>query len=233
MNCIIPGLLSPGVFRNLCPLNQWCHATFSSSVTLFSCPQSFPALGSFLKSWLFALGGHCIGASDLASVLPMNIQGWFPFRIDWFNLLAVQGTLRSLLQHHTLKESVLQLSAFFMVQLSHLYMTTEKTIALTIWTFVGKVMSLLWNMLCRFVIVFLPRSKCLLISWWQSPFPVILEPKKIKSVTVSIVFPSICCEVMGPDAVIFVLWMLSFKPAFHSPLSHSSRSSLVLLCFLT
>ena len=106
----------------------------------------------------------------------------------------------SLLQHHRSKESILWCSAFFMVQLSHPYMTTGKTIAFTIRNFVGKVMSLLFNMLSRLVIVFLPRSKCLLISWLQSPSSVILEPKKIKSVTVSIVSPSICHEVMGPDA---------------------------------
>ena len=125
-------------------------------------------------------------------------------RIDWFDLRAVQGTLKSFLQHHRLKASVLQHAASFMVQLSHPYMTTGKTIALTIWTFVGKVMSLLFNMLSRFLIASLPRSKHLLISWLQSPSAVILEPKKIKSVTVSIVSPYICHEVMGPDAMILV-----------------------------
>ena len=118
------------------------------------------------------------------------------------DLLAVQGTLRSLLQHHSSKASILWLSAFFMVQLSHPYMTTGKTVALTRQTFVGKVMSLLFNKLSRSVITFLPRSKHLLISWLQSPSAVILEPKKIKSVTVSIVSPSICHKVMGPDAMI-------------------------------
>ena len=107
------------------------------------------------------------------------------FRIDWFDLLAVQGTLKSLLQHHNSKASILCHSAFFMIQLSHPYMTTGKTIALTIPTFVGKVMSLFFNMLSRFVVAFLPRGKRLLISWLQSPSIVILEPKKIKSVTVS------------------------------------------------
>ena len=120
------------------------------------------------------------------------------------DLLAVQGTLRSLLQHHSSKASVLWCSAFFTVQLSHPYMTTGKTIALTRQTFVGKVMSLLYNMLFRLVITFLPRSQCLLISWLQSPSAVILEPRKIKSDTVSTVSPSICHEVMGPDAMIFV-----------------------------
>ena len=134
--------------------------------------------------------------------------------MDWFDLLAFQGTLKSLLQHHSSKASILQRSAFFTVQLSHPYMTTGKVIALTIRTFVGKVVSLLFNMLTRLVIVFLPRSKHLPISWLQSPSAVILEPKKIKSVTVCIVSPSICHEVMGLDAVILVFWMLSFEPVF-------------------
>ena len=126
------------------------------------------------------------------------------FGIDWFDLLAVQGTLKSLLQHHSSKASILRSSAFFIVQLSHPYMTTGKTIALTRRTFVGKVISQLLNMLCRLVITFLPRSKHLLISWLQSPSAVILEPPKIKSDTVSTVSPSISHGVMGPDAMIFV-----------------------------
>ena len=136
------------------------------------------------------------------------------FRMDWLDLLAVQGTLKSLLQHYSLKASVLQCSAFFIVQLSHPYMTTGKTTVLTRQTFVGKVMSLLFNMLSRLVTTFLPRSKHILISWLQSPSAVILEPQKIKSVTVSIVPPSICHEVMGPGAMILVFWMLSFQPTF-------------------
>ena len=123
--------------------------------------------------------------------------------IDWLDLLAVQGTLKSF-QHHSAKASVLQHSAFFMVQLSHPYMTTVKTITLTRWTFAGKVMSLLLNMLFKLVIIFLPKSKRLLISWLQSPSAVILEPPKIKSDTVSIVSPSISHEVMGPEAMISV-----------------------------
>ena len=126
------------------------------------------------------------------------------FRIDWFDLLEVQGTLKSLLQHHSSKASILPLSAFFIVQLSHPYMTTGKIIALTRQTFAGKVMSLIFNMLSRLVITFLPRSKRLLISWLQSPSAVILEPPKIKSDAVSTVSPSISHEVMGPDAMIFV-----------------------------
>ena len=124
--------------------------------------------------------------------------------MDWLDLLAVQGTLKSLLQHHSSKASILQCSVFFVVQLSHPYMVTGKIIALTRQTFVGKVMSLFLNMLSRLVIAFLLRSKHLLISWPQSPSAVILEPKKIKSVTVSIVSPSVCHEVIGPDAVILV-----------------------------
>ena len=122
--------------------------------------------------------------------------------MDRLDLLAVEGTLKSLLQHHSSKASILQGLAFFMAQLSHPYMTTGKTIALTRWTFVGKVMSLLFNILSSLVVTFLPRNKHLLISWLQSPFALILEPPKIKSDTVSMVFPSICYEVMGPDAMI-------------------------------
>ena len=124
--------------------------------------------------------------------------------MDWLDLLAVQGALKSLLQHHNSKASILQHSGYFMVQFSHPYMTTGKIIALTIQTFVGKVISLLLNKLSRSVIAFLPRSKCLLISWLQSPFTVILEPKKIKSVTASTFLPSICYAVMGLHAMIFV-----------------------------
>ena len=128
-------------------------------------------------------------------------SGFVSFRVDRFDLFAVQGTLKSLLHHHSSKASILWPSAFFIVQLSHPYMTTGKTIAFTRWTFVGKVMSLLFHMLSRWVITFLPRSKHLLISWLQSPSAVMLEPQKIKSAPVS---PSICHEVMGPDAMIFV-----------------------------
>ena len=135
-------------------------------------------------SWLFTLPGQSIGASASGSVLPMNIHSeLISFRIDWFDLLAVQRTLKSLLQHHSSKASILQCSAFLMVQVIHLYTTTGKTVVLTIWTFVGRMTSLLFNTLSRFAIAFLPRSRCLLISWLQSPSAVILEPKKIKSVT--------------------------------------------------
>ena len=174
------------------------------------------------------------------SIIPSEeIPGLISFRMDWLDLLAVQGTLKSLLQYHSSKASILRRSAFFTVQLSHPYMTTGKTIALTRWTFVGKVMSLLLNILSKLYITFLPRSKRLLISWLQSPSAVILEPPKIKSDTVYTVSPTISHEVMGPDAMIFVFWMLSFKPwssfsecwalsqLFHSPLSLSSRGFLV------
>ena len=136
------------------------------------------------------------------SIIPSKqIPGLISFRMDWLDLLSVQGTPKSLLQHHSSKASILQHSAFFTVQLSHPYMTTGKTIALTRWTFVGKVMSLLLNTLSRLVISFLPRSKRLLISWLQSPSAMILEPRKIKSATVS---PSIYHEVMGSDAMVLV-----------------------------
>ena len=140
--------------------------------------------------------------SSSFSISPSNeYSGLISFRTDWFDLLAVQGTLKSLLQHHSSKALILWCSAFFIVQQSHPYMTPGKTIALTRWTFVSKIIPLLFNMLSRFVIGFLPRSKCLLISWLQSPSAVILEPKKIKSLTVS---SSICYEVMGPEAMILV-----------------------------
>ena len=139
------------------------------------------------------------------SISPSNeYSGLISLRMDWLDLLAVQGTLQSLLQHQSSKASILRRSAFFIVQLSHPYVTTGKTITLTRWTFVGKVMPLLFNMLSRLVITFLPRSKRLLISWLQSPSAVILEHPKIKSLTVSNVSPSICHEVMGPDAMILV-----------------------------
>ena len=157
------------------------------------------------------------------NISPSNeYSGLISFRTDWFDCLAVQGTLKSLLQHHNSKASVLCRSAFFIVQLSHPYMTTGKTIALIRQTFVGKVVSLFFYMLSMWVIAFLPRSKHLSISWLQSPSAVILEPTKTKLVPVFIVSASIC-QVMGPDAMILVFWMLSFKPTF-SLLSRSFLS---------
>ena len=176
-----------------------------------ACPSPTPGAcsNSYLSNWWC----HPAISSPLIpfSILPMNIQDWFPLGwTGWISLLS-KGRSR---QHHSSKSSILQPSAFFMVQLSHPYMTTRKTIALTRWTFVEKVTSLLFNMLSRLVITFLPGSKCLLISWLQSPSAVILEPKKVKCLTVSIVSPCICHEAMGSDAMIFVFWMLSFKPTF-------------------
>ena len=202
---------TPRVHSDSRPSSQWCHPAISSSVIPFSsCPQSLPASVFSNESTLhMRWPKYC---SFSFSIIPSNgIPGLISFRMDWLDLLAVQGTLRSLLQHHSSKASILWCSAFFTVQLSHPYMTTGKTIALTRRTFGGKVMSLLFNMLSRLVITFLPRSKRLLISWLQSPSVVILEPPKIKSATVS---PSSCREVMGPDAMIFIFWMLSFKPTF-------------------
>ena len=162
--------VSLGVCSNSWPLSQWCYVTISSSTAMpFSfCLQSFPASESFPVSRLFASGGQSIGVSASESVLPMNIQDWFPLELTGLISLQSKGTLKSLLQHHNLRASFLQHSTFFMVQLSHPYMTTEKTIALSRRTFVGKVMSLLFNTLSRFVIVFLPKSKQLLILWLQS-----------------------------------------------------------------
>ena len=165
-------------------------------------PSIFPSIRGFSsesvlhirwpKYWSFSF-----------SISPSNeYSGLISFGVDWFDLLAVQGTLKSLLQHHSSKASILRRSAFFMVQLSHHFMTTGNIILLTIRTFVGKGTSLLFNMLL--VIAFLPRSKCLLISWLQSPSAVILKPKKIKSVTASNFSPSICHEGMVPDAMIFI-----------------------------
>ena len=160
-----PLLLLPSIFPN---------------IRVFSNESALPIRWS--KYWSFSF-----------NISPSNEHpGLMSFRMDWLVLLVAQGTLKSLLQHHNYKASILQCSAFFIVQLSHPYMTTGKTIALTRWTFVGKVMSLLFNMLSRLVITFFPTSKCLLISWLQSPSAVILEPPKLKSATVSTVSPSIC-----------------------------------------
>ena len=171
---------------------------------LFLLPSIFPSIRVFSnvsvlhikwpKYWNFSF-----------SISPSyEYSGLISFRMDWLDLLAVQGTLKSLLQHYFSKASILLRLAFLIVQLSHPYMTTGKTIALTRRTLFGKVMSLLFNMLSRLVITFLPRSKCLLISWLESPYAVILEPPKIKFVTVCTVSPSICHEVLGPDAMILI-----------------------------
>ena len=194
-------------------MSQWWHPTISSSVIPFSsCLQSFPATGSFPITQFFASGGQSIGVSALASVLPMNIQGWSP--LGWTGWISLQskGLSKSLLQHQSSKASIPQRSAFFRVQISHPYITTGKTIALIRWTFVGNVMSLLFNMLSRLVITFLPRSKHLLFSWLQSPSAVILEPKKIVSHCFhcfSIYFPW-----SDGTGCYDLSCMLSFKPTF-------------------
>ena len=156
---------TPRVYSNSCPLTWWWYPTISSSVVPFtSCLQSFPASGSFQMSQFFAWGHQSIGDSASTSVLPVNIQDWSPLGwTGWISLQSVKGTLKSLFQHHSSKASILWHSAFFIVQLSHPYMTTGETIALTRWTFVGKIMSLLFNMLPRLVLTFLPRSKRVLI----------------------------------------------------------------------
>ena len=178
---------TPRAWSNSCLSSQWCHSTISSSVVPFSSyPQSFPASGSFQMSQFFASGGQSIGVPTSTSVLSMNIQDWFPLRLIGLINLQPKG-LTNFLQHHSSETSILQCSVFFMVQHSHPYMITGKNITLTRWIFVSKVTSLLFNMLSGFVIAFLPKSKCILISWLQSPPAVILEPKKIKCLTVSIV----------------------------------------------
>ena len=195
----LPSLLKLMSIESVMPSNHLilCHPlllppSIFSSIRIFSNESVLRIRGP--KYWSFSF-----------SISPSNEYSWLvSFRIDWFDLLALQGTLKSLLQHHSSKASILWHSAFFMVQLSHPCMTPGKTIALTIRTFVSKVMSLLFNMLSRLIIAFLPRSKHLLISWLQSPSTVILEHKKTKSVTVSIVSPSICHEVMRPGAMILV-----------------------------
>ena len=203
---------TPRVHPNPCPSSRWCHPAISSSgIPFSSCPQSFPALGSFPMSQLFASGSQSTGVSASASVFPMNTQDWSPS--GWTGWISLQSKGPS----RVFFNPTVQKHQFFGAQLSSLsnfHMTTRKTVALTRQTFVGKVMCLLLNMLSWLVITFLPRSKCLLISWLQSPSAMILEPQKIKSDPVSTVSPSISHEVMGPDDMILVFWMLSFKPTF-------------------
>ena len=168
-------------------------------------PAIFPSIRVFSNQSVLCIGWPKYLNFSFSISSSNEYSGLIFFRIDWLDFLAVQGTLKSLLQHHSSKASILWRSAFFIVQLSHLYMTTGKTIALTRWTFVGKVMSLLFNMLSRLVMALLPRSKYLLISWLHSPSAVILELPKINSLTISIVSPSICHDVMGPDLPQFFL----------------------------
>ena len=186
---------APRVYSNSCPLSLWCHPTISSFVAPFSSHlQSFPESGSFQISLFFTSGGQSVGASASASVLPMKIQGWFS--LGWTGWMSLQSKGLSTVFYNT----TVQKHQFFSAQLS-LYSSShihtwllEKTIALTIRTFVGKVISLLFSMLSRLVITFLPRSTRFLISWLQSPSAVILEPKKIKSATVSTVSPLVACK---------------------------------------
>ena len=207
---------TPGACSNSLPIGSvipYNHLILYHPLLLL--PSIFPSIRVFSnksvlcirwpKYWIFSF-----------SISPSNeYSEVISFRINWFDLFAVQGTLKSLLQHYSSKVSILWHSAFFIIELSHLYMTIGKTIALTRWTLVGKAMSLLFffffNRLSKLVISFLPRSKCLLISWLQSLSTVTLDPKKIKSVTV---YPPIHHGVMGPDAMILVFWKLSFKPDF-------------------
>ena len=221
---------TPGGYSNSCSSSWWCHPTILSSVVPF-CLQSCPASGSFPMSQLFSSGGQSIGASASASVLPVNIQDWLGWT-GWIFLLS-KGLSRVFSNTTVQKHQFISTQLFFfIVKCSHPYMTTGKTTASTRWTFVGKVMSLLFNILSRLIIVFLPKSKHLSISWLQSASAVVLEPPKIKIVSAFFVSPSICHEVMGLDAMILVSWMWNFKPTFPSPLSFSSRGSLVLLHFL-
>jgi len=192
-------------------------------------PSIFPSIRVFSNESVLRIKWPKYWSFNFSISLSNEYSGPISFRIDWFGLLAVQGTLKSPLQHHSSTASILQHSTFFMVQLSHPYMITGKTIALTRQTSVGKVISLLFNMLSRFVIAFIPGSKHPLISWLQSPSAVISESEKIKSVTISIASPSICLEVMGPDAMILVFWMLSFKPAFSLCSFHFHQEAFSLL----
>ena len=221
---------SSRVCSSSCALNQWCHYPLLLLPSIFTIIRIFSNESAVHIRW-----PKYWSVSFSISPGYKEYPGLISFKIDWLALLAFQGTLKSLLQHHNLKASILQHSAFFMVQLSCLYMTTGKTIALTIRNFVIKVMSLLFYTLSRFFITFLPRSNHL-ISWLQSPSIVILEPKKRKSVTASTFSSSICHEVKVPDAMIlgfffvfFWYWVLS--RLFHSPPSPPSRGSLVPLRF--
>ena len=196
---------TPKIHLDSCPSSWWCHPAISSSVCpLLLLPPTPPSIRVFSNESTLRMRWPKYWSFSFSISLSKEHPGLISFRVDWLDLLAVQGTLKSLLQHHSSTPSILRRSAFFIVQLSHPCMTNGKTIALTRWTFVGKVMSLLLNMLSRLVITFLPRSKRFLISWLQSPSAVILETQKIKADTVSTVSPFIFHEVMGPDVMILV-----------------------------
>ena len=211
MDCSPPGSSVHGILQ--ARILKWVAISFSRGSswpgdrTQVSCTT-----GRFFTNW--------------ATISPSNeYSGLIFLRIDWFHLIVARGTLKSLLQHHNSKVSILWRLAFFMVQFSYLCMTTGKIISLTICTFVSKVMCLLFNMLSMFVMAFLPRGNHLLILWLQLPSTVILEPKKIKSVTASTFSSSICHEVMGPDVMILVFWMLGFKPVFFTLLFHPHQEA--------
>ena len=219
MDCSTPGYL----FQHQTPELAQTHGHWVSDIIqpshlihsrpILLPPSILPSIKVFFNELV-----HCIRWpkywSFSFSISPSNeYSGLILFSIDWFDLLAVQGTLKSLLQYHNSSINSSELSFLYSLTLTSIH-DYWKIIALTRWTLFRKVMSRLFNLLSRLVIAFLPRSKCLLISWLWSPSAVISEPKKLKSVTVSIVYPSICHEVMGPDAMILVFWMLSFKPTF-------------------
>ena len=190
---------TPGAYSNSCPSSWWCHPTISSCRPLLLPPSILHSIRVFSNESVWKWTMYWVRWpkywSFSFSISPSNeYSGLISFRMDWLDLFVIQGTLKSLLHHHSSKASILRHSTFFIVQLSHLYTTTGKTINLTRQTFVGEVMSLLFNMLSKLVRAFLPRSKCLLISWLQSPSAVILEPPKIKSLTVSTVSPSIAMK---------------------------------------
>ena len=226
MNRIMPGL---PVHHQLPEFTQthvhWVGDAIQPSHPLLSPSPPAPNPSQHLSVFQWVNTSHEVAKywSFSFSIIPSKeIPGLISFRMDWLDLLVVQGTRKSLLQHHSSKASILLHSAFFIVQLSHPYMLTRRT-------FVGKVMSLLLNMLSSLVITFLPKSKCVLISWLRSASTVILEPQKIKSDTVSL---SICHEVMGSDAMILVPECWALRQLFHSPLSLSSRGFLAPLHFL-
>ena len=214
MDCSMPGslsfawsLLKPMFIESVMPSNHLilCHP-------LLLLPSIFPSIRVFSKESALLIRWPKYWSFSFSISPSKKYSGLISSRMDWFDLFAVQGALKSLI--YSSKALILWHSDFFTVQLSHSYTNTGKTIPLTIWTFVGKVISVFFNMLSMFLIAILPRSKHLLILWLQSPSAVILEPKKIKSLTVFIVSPTVCHKMMGLDAMISVFWMLSFKPAF-------------------
>ena len=229
----------PEAYSNSCPLSKWCRPTISSCHPILLPPSTSPSIRVFSSEAVLHISWSKYWSFSL-SINPSNeYSGLISFKIDRLDLIAVQGTLKCLLQHNSSKATIFLCSAFFIVQLSYPYMTTGKNISLTKQTFMGKIMSLLFNMLSRLNIAFLPRSKYLLISWLQSPSAVILEPPKIKSATVSFVSPSIFHGVLGPDAMILVFLTLSFKPIFSlsyftviKRLFSSSSLSAIRVCHL-